>query len=125
MPLNSLEWSKRYDVFSVSRLSLSALGFSYTQIKRLSDDDMQAIADQLREELENLVGDSLFDENVRFATNICLEEKGSKQRYKCSECGNTITYTELLHGAANYAEAECGHSHEAYGPVTKEEPSNG
>ena len=87
--MNSLEWSKKYDVYSVSRISLSALGFSFEQIKSLTDDDMQAIGYGLQEFMS--VAFSGFHVMTRRHVLLYLEEKESKRRY----------------------------SHEDYGPVTE------
>lgn len=38
--------------------------------------------------------------------------------YHCTQCGYTMRAADFFHGAANYTEAECGHSHEAYAPNT-------
>jgi len=43
--MDSLAWSRKYDVLSISRLRLSSLGFTTEQINSLTDEDMQAIAD--------------------------------------------------------------------------------
>jgi hypothetical protein len=69
--LDSLDWSKKYEVLSISRLYLSSLGFTDDQIKRLSDDDMQRIA----EKLENDYRDHGFDEDVKFLVSLELAEK--------------------------------------------------
>jgi len=43
--VDSLEWSRKYEVLSISRLYLSSLGFTNEQITRLSDEDMERIAE--------------------------------------------------------------------------------
>ena len=43
--MDSLEWSRKYEVLSISRLYLSSLGFTNEQITRLSDEDMERIAE--------------------------------------------------------------------------------
>ena len=45
--MDSLNWSKKYEVLSISRLYLRSLGFSNEEIESLSDDDMQRIAEKL------------------------------------------------------------------------------
>ena len=72
--MDALAWSKKYEVLSISRLYLSSLGFTNDQIKRLSDDDMQRIA----EKLENDYRDHGFDEDVKFIVHLELTEKGWK-----------------------------------------------
>ena len=65
---DSPEWSRKYDVFSISRLYLHhTLGFSHEQIARLTTEDMFYIADSVRDSLlRSLVSD--FDEEVGFVT---------------------------------------------------------
>ena len=43
--MDSLAWSEKYEVLSISRLYLRSLGFSNEQITRLSDEDMERIAE--------------------------------------------------------------------------------
>src|SRR5205085_5474786 len=62
--MDSLEWSKKYEVLSISRLVLSDLGFTNEQITSLTDEDMQALADGLQESISKSVGNLL--EEVRF-----------------------------------------------------------
>jgi len=45
--VDSFEWSKKYEVLSISRLDLRSLGFSNEQITRLSDEDMERIAEAI------------------------------------------------------------------------------
>jgi hypothetical protein len=74
--MDSLEWSRTFAVFSISRLYLHhTLGFSNEQIQRLTEEDMFFIADIVRDSLlHSLVND--FDEEVRFVTRTVLAEKG-------------------------------------------------
>jgi len=39
-----LDWSRKYEVLTISRLVLRSLGFTTEQITSLSDDDMQRVA---------------------------------------------------------------------------------
>ena len=77
--MDSLDWSRKYDVLSISRLYLSSLGLTHEQIHRLTDADMQRIADMLQ--AQRL--DSEFDEEVKFTARLVLAEKeeqhGSKE----------------------------------------------
>ena len=59
--MDSLEWSKKYEVLSISRVYLRSLGFSNEEIESLSDDDMQRIAEKLNNDyfIE-------FEEEVKF-----------------------------------------------------------
>ena len=47
--MDAPDWSKKFEVLSVSRLDLSAFGLTTEQINHLSDEDMQAIADKIGE----------------------------------------------------------------------------
>ena len=69
--MDSLEWSKTYAVLSISRLYLSSLGLTTEQINRLTDEDMQRIADILQAQRF----DHEFDEEVAFTARIVLAEK--------------------------------------------------
>ncbi len=59
--MDSLDWSKKYEVLSISRLYLRSLGFSNEEIESLSDDDMQRIAEKLNNDY--FIG---FEEEVKF-----------------------------------------------------------
>ena len=76
--VDSPEWSRKYDVFSISRLYLvHSLAFTYEQVRMLSMEDMFSIADVVRDSLlHSLVSD--FDEEVRFVTRTVLAEKGNQ-----------------------------------------------
>jgi hypothetical protein len=56
---DSPEWSRKYDVFSISRLYLvHSLAFTYEQVRMLSTEDMFYIADLVRDSLlHSLVSD--------------------------------------------------------------------
>ena len=43
--MDSLEWSKKYEVLSMSRLQLASLGISHEDIAKLTDEDMARIAE--------------------------------------------------------------------------------
>jgi hypothetical protein len=49
--LDSLEWSKTFDILSISRLSLHAAGIPSPLVASLTDQEMQTIADTVREAL--------------------------------------------------------------------------
>jgi hypothetical protein len=70
--MNASEWSRKYEVLSISRVSLSSLGFTTEQINALSDEDMDRIAYWL----ENQMRDQGFDESVKFIASLELAEKG-------------------------------------------------
>ena len=71
--MDSLDWSRKYEVLSISRLALSLLGFSTEQINSLTDDDMQFIAETLHEQLDEAIHG--FTEQVEFVTDLLLTQK--------------------------------------------------
>lgn len=71
--MDSLQWSKRYEVLSISRLYLHSLGFSTEGISSLTDEDMQRLADILVAHYFDLE----FDEEVRFLVACEIVEKNS------------------------------------------------
>src|ERR1700694_3132823 len=76
-PLDSLDWSRKFDVVSVSRLVLVSIGFTYDQVRSLTDDDMQAIADSLMEELSQAVNG--FTPSLKFLVSLHIAEKGGRR----------------------------------------------
>lgn len=78
--MDSLDYSHTFDVLSISRLMLcDQLGFSTEQVKSLTDEDMQAIAQLIREEVtkscEAFVAGGFFP-TVRFIVSLYFAEKG-------------------------------------------------
>ena len=69
--MDSLDGRKKYDVLSISRLSLHSLGFSQEQMMALADEDMQRMADILQAQRF----DAEFDEEVKCTTCTVLAEK--------------------------------------------------
>jgi hypothetical protein len=67
--LDSLTWSKKYEVLSFSRLTLSSRSFSNEHIALLTDEDLEHIADVLHA----LYPD--FEDSVQFITALRLAEK--------------------------------------------------
>lgn len=59
--MDSLEWSKKFEVLSISRLMLESLGIPHDQVATLSDDEMDALADRLQ-----ALYLTHFSEQVRF-----------------------------------------------------------
>lgn len=53
-PMSSLDWSRKFEVFSISRLVISSFGYQTEEIKALTDKDMQTIADSLQNGLHSL-----------------------------------------------------------------------
>ena len=72
--MDSLDWSKTFDVLSFSRLDLSAYGLTTEQINLLSDEDMERIA----EELQNRYHLNDFSEDVVFVARLVLVEKNEE-----------------------------------------------
>ena len=70
--MDSLDWSKKYEIASVSRLGLSAIGFPHEQIRHLTDEDMQKLA----ETVSNNRVDANFWLHVRDCVWLLLEKKG-------------------------------------------------
>jgi len=68
--MDSLGWSKKYEVLSISRLYLCSLGFTTEQINNLTDEDMQRIAEKLNNDY--FIG---FEEDVKFIVSCELAEK--------------------------------------------------
>ena len=59
--MDSLDWTKKYEVLSISRLYLRSLGFTNEQINALTDDDMQRISEKLNNDY--FID---FEEHVKF-----------------------------------------------------------
>ena len=73
--MDSLAWSRKYEVLSISRLILrDHLGFSTEQVSSMTDEDLQAIADILHENLLHAAGMD-FAEEVRFVTSVFFAEE--------------------------------------------------
>ncbi len=70
--MDSLEWSKKYEVLSVSRLDLRSYGLTVEQINHLSDADMEALAERICE----LVVIEPIEKIVEFVARLYLAEKG-------------------------------------------------
>jgi hypothetical protein len=70
--MDSLDWSKKYEVLSISGLYLHSLGFSNEQINSLTDEDMDRIALKLN----NDYCEHGFDEDLKFIVSLELAEKG-------------------------------------------------
>ncbi len=68
---DSLDWSKKYDILSLSRLFLRPAGkFPTQQVNKLTDEDMQRIADMVAAQYDYLD----FCEFVQGITATVLEE---------------------------------------------------
>jgi len=69
--MDSLDWSKKFEVLSISRLDLSSFGLTTGQINQLTDEDMQQIA----EELYHRYDLNSFEEDALFVARLVLAEK--------------------------------------------------
>ena len=70
--MDSLEWSRKFDIFSISRLSLNALGIPGELVKSLTDEDMHAIAEQIAD----LIVQEPVEQIVEFLARLYIAEKG-------------------------------------------------
>ncbi len=70
--MDSVAWSKKYDVLSISRLSLNQSGIPYPLVASLTDEDMQAIADKVHEAVLIEPIESI----VEFTARLYIAEKG-------------------------------------------------
>ncbi len=68
--MDSLDWSKKFDIFSISRLSLNSSGIPVELVKTLSDEDMQVIADA------DLIIMEPIGKIAEFVARLYLAEKG-------------------------------------------------
>ena len=68
---DSPDWSKKFEVLTISRNYLQSIGMEPSQVARLTDEDMARIAEML---VANLF-DSEFDGEARFTARLVLEEK--------------------------------------------------
>jgi hypothetical protein len=68
--MSSLQWSKKFEVLSISRLSISSLGFQTEEVKALTDKDMEAIADSIQNGLQ-----TLFSLALTHTAGLYLAEK--------------------------------------------------
>ena len=71
--MDTLAWSKKFEILSVSRLDLHSYGLTTVQINSLSDADMEALADKIRE----LVVIEPIEKIVEFVARLYIAEKGT------------------------------------------------
>ena len=74
--MDSLEWSRRFDILSISRLFLHASGIPYDLVVSLTDEDMQAIADKACE----LVVSEPIEQIVEFVARLYIAERRTDNR---------------------------------------------
>lgn len=79
MKMDSLDWTRKYEVLSISRLDLSSSGLTTEQVNQLSDEDLEQIA----EELSNRYLLDDFEDDVLFVARLILAEK--EQLHGCEE----------------------------------------
>jgi hypothetical protein len=72
--MDSLEWSRKFDIFSISRLALHSSGIPVELVKTLIDEDMYAIADRIAE----MIAIEPIEKIAEFVARLYLAEKGAK-----------------------------------------------
>jgi len=73
--LDALDWSRKFEILSISRLVLRELGFTVEQINALTDENMQAIAETLAENLLSAAGID-FNDEVKLLVSFYVGENG-------------------------------------------------
>ena len=76
--MDSLEWSRKFEIFSISRLSLNSSGIPVELLKSLTDEDMQAIAEQIAD----LIVQEPIEQIAEFVARLYLAEKGARSGSK-------------------------------------------
>ncbi len=71
--MDSLDWSRKFDILCISRLTLHASGIPSDLVACLTDEDMQAIADKVSE----LVLCEPIEKIVEFVARLYIAEKGT------------------------------------------------
>ena len=71
--MDALDWSRKFEILSISRLVLRDLGFTVEQINALTDENMQAIAETLAENLLSAAGID-FNDEVKFLVSFYVGE---------------------------------------------------
>jgi hypothetical protein len=72
--MDSLAWSRSFVIFSISRLSLNASGIPVEFVKTLTDEDMQAIAEQIAD----MVIQEPVEKIAEFVARLYIAEKGTR-----------------------------------------------
>ncbi len=72
--MNETDWSKTYEILTISRDYLHSIGMEHSQVARLTDEDMTRIAAIVTSHLF----DREFDEEVTFTARLVLAEKRSQ-----------------------------------------------
>jgi len=71
--VDSLDWSKSFPIFSISRLSLHSSGIPVELVQSLTDDDMYQIAEQIAE----MIAIEPIEKIAQFTARLYLAEKGT------------------------------------------------
>ena len=71
--MDSLEWSRSFAIFSISRLSLNSSGIPTQLVAALTDEDMEAIA----ERIAGYVLIEPIEQIAEFVARLYLAEKGT------------------------------------------------
>lgn len=71
--MDSLDWSQKFEVVSISRLHLRSLGFANEQITNFTDEDLQRIADTWNN--QHFIE---FEEDMKFVVSLEIAERGAK-----------------------------------------------
>ena len=74
--MDSLEWSRSFVIFSISRLSLSACGIPHELVASLTDEDMYALA----ERIAGYVVMEPIEHIAEFVARLYIAEKGGLNR---------------------------------------------
>lgn len=72
--MDSLEWSRKFDIFSISRLSLNSSGIPTHLVASLTDEDMYAIA----ERIAGYIVMEPIEQIAEFVARLYIAEKGGK-----------------------------------------------
>ena len=72
--MDSLDWSRSFPIFSISRLSLHSSGIPVAPVKALTDADMEAIAEQIAE----MIAIEPVEKIAEFVARLYLTEKGTR-----------------------------------------------
>lgn len=71
--MDSLDWSRTFAIFSISRLSLHSSGIPLELVKTLTDEDMQMIA----ERTFDVIVIEPIEKIAEFVARLYLAEKGT------------------------------------------------
>ena len=72
--MDSLDWSRSFVICSISRLSFNSSGIPSELVKSLTDEDMQAIAEQIADMLVQ----EPIEQIAAFVARLYLSEKGTE-----------------------------------------------